>query len=74
MSRSVFCIATNDDQATRIVNDLRAQGFGANDISVLFPDKTSTPNFAHEKNTKAPEGATAGVGAGGALGGALGRG
>ena len=42
------------------------------DISVLFPDNTGSKDFAHEKNTKAPEGVTAGVVAGGALGGALG--
>jgi tetrahydromethanopterin S-methyltransferase subunit C len=39
---------------------------------VLFPDKQGTRDFAHEKNTKAPEGAVAGVGAGGAIGGTLG--
>src|SRR6202044_3213580 len=32
----------------------------------------STKAFAHEKNTKAPEGATAGVATGGAVGGTLG--
>ena len=31
-----------------------------------------SPDFAHEHNTKAPEGAVAGAGAGGALGGTLG--
>lgn len=45
---------------------LRAQ---CNDISVLFPDKRGTKDFAHEHNTKAPEGAAAGAGAGGVLGG-----
>src|SRR4030095_13155260 len=43
-----------------------------NDISVLFPDKSGTRDFAHEQNTKAPEGAAAGAGTGGILGGALG--
>ncbi len=46
--------------------------FSHNDISVLFPDKDTTRDFAHEKNTKAPEGAVAGAGTGGVLGGALG--
>ena len=35
-------------------------GFANNDISVLFPDKSGTQDFAHEHNTKAPEGAVAG--------------
>jgi hypothetical protein len=47
-------------------------GFTNNDISVLLPDAQSSKDFAHEKDTKAPEGATVGVSAGGAVGGALG--
>src|SRR6202162_3973380 len=69
---SVFCIATSRDQADRIVDQLKTANFSNNDISVLFPDKTTTRDFAHEKNTKAPEGAVAGAGTGGVVGGALG--
>ena len=39
---------------------------------VLFPENTGTKDFAHEKGTKAPEGATAGAGTGAVVGGALG--
>ena len=39
---------------------------------MLLPDNNSTRAFAHEKNTKAPEGTTAGVTAGGVIGGTLG--
>src|SRR6266849_3399261 len=70
--RAVFCIAKSGDQACRIVDNLKAEGFSNNDISVLFPDKQGTRDFAHEKSTKAPEGATTGAGTGGVLGGALG--
>src|ERR1700745_53985 len=72
MAKTVVCIAKSEAQATRIVNDLRAAGFLNNDISVLFPDKTGTRDFAHEHKTKAPEGAATGAGTGGVLGGALG--
>ena len=72
MSKSVFCIASQEAQAHRIIDSLKAAGFSSNDISVLFPDKTTTKNFAHEKNTKAPEGAVTGAGTGMAVGGALG--
>ncbi len=72
MSKAVFCIANNEAQAERIVGDLKAAKFSNNDISVLFPDKTGTRDFAHEQNTKAPEGAATGAGTGGVLGGALG--
>jgi len=72
MSKSVFCIAHTETQAIAIVDQLRAAGFSQNDISVLFPDKTGTKDFAHEQHTKAPEGAATGAGTGGMLGGALG--
>ena len=70
--KSVFCIATSRDQADRIVGQLKDANFSNNDISVLFPDKDSTRDFAHEKNTKAPEGAVTGASTGGVIGGALG--
>ncbi|MBK5291582.1 MAG: DUF3341 domain-containing protein [Acidobacteriia bacterium] len=54
------------------IDTLLAARFRNEDISVLFPDNVGTKDFAHEKNTKAPEGATAGAGAGGAIGGTLG--
>ena len=72
MPTSVFCIASSATMANEIVGRLKSSGFSDNDISVLFPDKTSTRDFAHEKNTKAPEGATVGAGAGGVVGGTLG--
>jgi len=67
-NKSVFCIAKSEPQAIRIVEDVRADGFPGNDISVLFPDKQGSRDFAHEQHTKAPEGATAGAVSGGALG------
>ena len=72
MAQAVFCIARTEAQAIRIVDQLKAAGFSPNDISVLFPDKTGTKDFAHEQNTKAPEGAATGAGTGGLLGGAFG--
>jgi hypothetical protein len=70
--KAVFCIATSSAQAEQIANDLRKCGFSADDISVLFPDKGETRDFAHEQHTKAPEGAATGAGTGGLLGGGLG--
>ena len=72
MAQAVFCLVRTEPQAIRIVDQLKAAGFSHNDISVLFPDKTGTRDFAHEQHTKAPEGAAAGAGTGGVLGGALG--
>ncbi|MDB6110111.1 MAG: hypothetical protein JWR69_1861 [Pedosphaera sp.] len=71
-NKSVFGLVDNENDASDIVEGLEAAGFSNEDISVLFPDKTGTRDFAHEKSTKAPEGATAGAGTGLVLGGALG--
>jgi len=70
--KAVFCIAKGEAQAERIAQELKAAGFRGDDISVLFPDQSGTRDFAHEQNTKAPEGAAAGVSTGGLLGGGLG--
>ena len=70
--KAVICIASSETQAEAIVDRLKSTGFSNSDISVLFPDKRGTKDFAHEHNTKAPEGATTGAGAGGVVGGALG--
>jgi hypothetical protein len=72
MKKSVIGIVETQIQAERIVDQLQQSGVSSGDVSVLFPDKRGTKDFAHEHNTKAPEGAIAGVGAGGVLGGTLG--
>ncbi|MBA4031955.1 MAG: hypothetical protein C0478_13840 [Planctomyces sp.] len=71
MSHSVICTATTS-QTDSIIRELKAAGFTGSDISVLMADKAETRDFAYEKNTKAPEGATAGAGTGLLLGGTLG--
>ena len=70
--KSVFCIATSRAQADLIVGQLKAANFSNDDISALFADKETSHDFAHEKSTKAPEGAVTGASTGGILGGALG--
>jgi hypothetical protein len=69
---SVICIAKTEAQAIAIANQLKSALFSNNDISVLFPDKTGSKDFAHEQHTKAPEGAATGGITGGVLGGAFG--
>ncbi len=58
--------------AENAVDRLLASSFRNEDISVLLQDNVGTKDFAHEKQTKAPEGTTTGVVAGGAIGGTLG--
>lgn len=69
---AVFGMYERQLDVERAIDILKVEGFGANDISVLFPDNRTTRTFAHEKETKAPEGATTGAGAGVVIGGTLG--
>ena len=69
---AVFGIYPTYESVERAVDALRAAGFRTTDISVLFPQNVGTKDFAHEKGTKAPEGATTGASTGAVVGGALG--
>src|SRR5580700_6922084 len=71
-NKAVFGIFSTVTEAENTVDALMAGGFSSSDVSVLLPDQKSTREFAHEKDTKAPEGTTAGVTAGGVIGGSLG--
>jgi hypothetical protein len=65
-------IVETREQAETILGALQQIGIGSGDVSILFPDKAGTRDFAHEHNTKAPEGAVAGAATGGILGGTIG--
>jgi hypothetical protein len=69
---AVFGIYQSAEHAERAVDTLIAAGHSSGDISVLLPDTRSSRDFAHQKDTKAPEGTAAGVTAGGVIGGTLG--
>jgi hypothetical protein len=69
---AVFGIYANRTETEEAVDHLRAAGFRNTDVSVLLPENAGTKDLAHEKNTKAPEGAAAGGLAGGIAGGVLG--
>jgi hypothetical protein len=67
---AVFGIYPSSLQAERAVDILIAAGYPTSDISVLLAN-SSTEEFAHEKETKAPEGAAVGATTGGVIGGSL---
>ena len=69
---SVFGIFRTRKETAEAVDALRAVGFRNTDISALLPENQGTKDFAHEKNTKAPEGIATGAASGVLLGGALG--
>lgn len=71
-NKVVIGIVDTENQAQSLLQRLQNNGFAAGDVSAIFPDKRGTKDFAHEHNTKAPEGAVAGAAGGGVLGGTLG--
>jgi hypothetical protein len=69
---SVFGLYPSVERAESAVDELIGSGFTNADVSVLMADNQGSKDFAHQKDTKAPEGTTTGVAAGGTIGGALG--
>ena len=69
---AVYGIYRNLAQVEEAVDTMRDEGFRNTDISVLLPENEGTKDFAHKKETKAPEGAATGAGSGAVVGGALG--
>ena len=69
---AVFGIYKDRSGVERGVDGLKAAGFSSEAISALFPQKEGSKDFATEKHTKAPEGATTGAGTGAVMGGGLG--
>jgi len=69
---AVFGIYSTHSGVENGVQALKDAGFRSTDISVLFPQNVGSKDFAHEHDTKAPEGAAAGAGTGAVVGGALG--
>jgi hypothetical protein len=69
---AVFGLFDNRAALEAAIDGLRTEGFRESDMSALLPDRQETAEVAHEKHTKAPEGALVGAAAGGAIGGTLG--
>jgi hypothetical protein len=69
---SVFGIYNSRESVERAVDTFIKSGFATSDVSVLLPENLGSKPIATHKDTKAPEGATAGGGAGAVIGGTLG--
>lgn len=87
MTKVIFGLVKNVDQARQLVDNLLAAGFSNQDISILYPNRgtfnnandneiveegTKRKKFKTEERSKAPEGGVAGATTGGILGGSLG--
>ena len=68
---SVLGIYPDRTTMSDALNVLQKAGYRAADISILSSDNHGSKDFAHEKRTKAPEGATIGAAAGAVIGAAL---
>ncbi len=73
MARNTSVIGIYEDRTTvsDAIDVLHRAGYRPTDISVLSSDNQGSKDFAHEKHTKAPEGAATGAAAGAVLGAAL---
>src|SRR5450755_4472540 len=69
---SVFGIYGTRQSVENAVDTFLKSGFTNSDVSVLLPENLGSKPIATHKDTKAPEGATAGGGAGAVIGGTLG--
>lgn len=69
---SVFGLFSRQADLETAVDTLRQAGFRSADISVLYPANVGNKDLAHEKNSKAPEGAATGAASGLVFGGTLG--
>jgi hypothetical protein len=68
---SVLGIYPDRTTVSDAVNVLHKEGYRAADISVLASDNAGSKDFAHEKHSRAPEGAAMGAAVGGVIGAAL---
>lgn len=73
MARSTSVIGVYEDRITAsdAIDVLHKVGYRATDIAVLSCDNQGSKDFAHEKHSKAPEGAATGAAAGALVGAAL---
>lgn len=69
---AVFGIYKSKLEVEMAVTRIMQAGFAKDDVSVLLSDSQSSRDFAHKKDTKAPEGTTTGVTTGGIVGGTIG--
>ncbi|MBK7962389.1 MAG: DUF3341 domain-containing protein [Bdellovibrionales bacterium] len=64
----VLGIYKSRQEVEKAIDTLKDENFSASDISVLVPDLAGSQDFAHTKETNAPEGAATGAGTGALIG------
>lgn len=71
-NKSVLGIYSNRNSVENAISAFRDAGFARTEISILLPENLGSKELSTQKETKAPEGATAGAGSGAVIGGTLG--
>ncbi len=71
-NKAVYGVFRDRRNLEEAIDALKDSGFRNSDISILLPRGETSEVFAHEKSTKAPEGAMVGAVGGAVLGGVLG--
>lgn len=71
-NKVVYGIYPGRQSVELAIEELKAEGFRAADVSALLPNPETSKEFAMENQTKAPEGATTGATSGALIGGTLG--
>ncbi|WP_017813146.1 MULTISPECIES: general stress protein [Paenibacillus] len=72
MDKKIVGVFETEREASKAIEDLKAQGFTTDEISVITKDKEDMRAITDETDTKAPEGVAAGATTGGILGGTAG--
>ncbi|RHW41494.1 hypothetical protein D1B31_07160 [Neobacillus notoginsengisoli] len=72
MDKRIVGVYDNGDEAVRAIEDLKAQGYDRDAISVVARDRDDIDEIHEETDTKAEEGLATGAATGGVLGGLAG--
>ncbi|WP_082423139.1 YsnF/AvaK domain-containing protein [Paenibacillus dakarensis] len=72
MTQRIVGAFSTEQEATQAIEDLKQQGFGTEEISVIAKDRDDVTTINEETGTKAPEGLASGAATGGILGGVTG--
>ncbi|MCY9667856.1 general stress protein [Paenibacillus alginolyticus] len=72
MGKHIIGVFSSEEEAIRVINQLKAEGYRADDISVIGRNNEGLSQIEDETETKAEEGLATGAAAGGVLGGVTG--
>ncbi|MDQ0878244.1 hypothetical protein QFZ77_006903 [Paenibacillus sp. V4I3] len=72
MGKHIIGVFNSEEEAIRVINQLKAEGYRADDISVIGRNNEDLNQIEDETETKAEEGLATGAAAGGVLGGVTG--